>query len=626
MGVLLQVDQLSKRFGDLVLFEGLSLGISDGDHIGLIAKNGAGKTTLMNLLTDADSAEEGTITYRNDIRVGYLPQDPAFDPTHTVLETCFASSGDMARAIAQYEQTLHHGDSDEIAHWTNEMDRLEAWSYEQRITQILSQLQITDLDQPMGELSGGQQKRVALANTLILEPDLFILDEPTNHLDLPMIEWLENYLGRSTAGILMVTHDRYFLDRVCNRIIEIDQRQAYRYEGNYAYYLEKREARIATHQAEVEKARNLMRTELDWMRRQPQARGTKAKYRIDAFYELQAKSRQRRHDEQVSLGGGGGYIGKKIFEAKAVSKRFGDKVILDAFDYTFARWEKLGIIGDNGTGKSTFIRLLLGQIEPESGSFDIGETVRFGLFSQGGIIANDEMKVIEYMQEIAETVTMADGKEITVSQFLNRFLFPPAQQHNYIHKLSGGERRRLYLCSVLMRNPNFLVLDEPTNDLDIVTLQVLEEYLQEFRGCLIIISHDRYFMDKIVDQLLVFKGNGVIEKFPGHYSHYRAWEEHQRILKQEQSKERERSTAAASPPTPTQQREKRRLTFKEQQEWNALETDLPRLEARKKELEEMMSSGTLTPDALLQAGTEIMTLIDELDEKEMRWLELSEWA
>ncbi len=623
----LQVDGLTKSFGDLVLFENITFGVAQGQKIGLIAKNGSGKTTLLNIIAGKEDYDEGSIVFRNDLRVGYLEQAPHYPEGLTVLQACFYSKNETVRLLAEYEQALMDNDTDKLNSLLERMDSLKAWDYEQRAKQILGELKIHNLEQKVESLSGGQLKRVALANVLITEPELIILDEPTNHLDLEMTEWLEDYLNRSTISILMVTHDRYFLDRVCSEIIEIDRKQIYQYKGNYSYYLEKRQERIDAQNAEVERASNLLRKELDWMRRQPQARGTKAKYRIDAFYELEKKAHQQREAGHVNLDVKASYIGSKIFDAVDVCKRFDDLKITDHFNYTFARYEKMGIVGNNGTGKSTFIKMLLGEIQPDSGHFDIGETVRFGYYSQEGLQFDEQMKVIDVVQNIAEYVDLGDGRKMGVSQFLNYFLFTPDRQHSYVYKLSGGEKRRLYLCTVLMRNPNFLVLDEPTNDLDIITLNVLEEYLRSFKGCVIVVSHDRYFMDKVVDHLLVFRGNADIKDFPGNYTQYRAWKEEQDALKKQEEQALQSKQAVVEEKSRRPEKEvKRRLTFKERKEFEALDAEIPALEAEKKELETAMSSGTLSTEELLAKSAQITALIEELDEKTMRWLELSEWA
>lgn len=624
--VQLNIDKLTKSFGDLMLFEDITFGIEQGQKIGLIAKNGSGKTTLLNIIAGKEDYDSGAVIFRNDLRVGYLEQSPVYPEGLTVLQACFYSKNETVKLIAEYEQAMSSDDHSNLNDILERMDALKAWDYEQRAKQILGQLKIHNLDQKVESLSGGQLKRVALANVLITDPELIILDEPTNHLDLEMTEWLEGYLSRANISILMVTHDRYFLDRVCNEIIEIDRKQIYQYKGNYNYYLEKRAERVDAQNAEVERANNLLRKELDWMRRQPQARGTKAKYRIDAFYELEKKAKQQREAGQVNLDVKASYIGSKIFEAKHVSKRFDDLKITEDFNYIFARYEKLGIVGNNGTGKSTFIKMLMGEVEPDSGCFDIGETVRFGYYSQEGLQFDEQMKVIDVVQKIAEYIDLGDGRKMSVSQFLNFFLFTPEKQHNYVYKLSGGEKRRLYLCTVLMRNPNFLVLDEPTNDLDIVTLNVLEEYLRSFKGCVIIVSHDRYFMDKVVDHLLVFRGQADIKDFPGNYTQYREWKDYQDQLEKEQEAAKQ-AKAAPEPEKPRRQEQpKKKLTFKEKKEFEALDAEIPQLEAEKAEIEAALSSGTLSTDELLAKSDRITKLIEEIDEKTLRWLELSEFA
>ena len=614
----LQVENLTKSFGDLVLFNGISFGIAEGQRIGLIAKNGSGKTTLLNILAGKEGYDEGKITFRRDLRVGYLEQSPKYPEELTVLEACFYHGNSTVELIKEYERCMETPGNPGMDELLVRMEHEKAWDYERRAKQILSQLKIRDFSQKIGHLSGGQLKRVALANILITEPDLLILDEPTNHLDLDMTEWLEEYLNRGSLSLLMVTHDRYFLDRVCSEIIEIDNRQLYSYKGNYSYYLEKRQERIEATNAEIARANNLYRTELEWMRRMPQARGHKARYREEAFYELEKVAKQRTYDANVKLDVKASYIGSKIFEADHLCKRFGDLKILDDFSYIFARYEKMGIVGNNGTGKSTFIKILMGLEKPDSGTLDIGETVRFGYYSQEGLQFNEQMKVIDVITDIAEVIELGNGKRLTASQFLQHFLFTPETQHSYVYKLSGGERRRLYLCTVLMRNPNFLVLDEQTNDLDIVTLQVLEEYLQNFKGCVIVVSHDRYFMDKVVDHLLVFKGQGDIRDFPGNYSDYRDW----KLAKAEHEKE------AAKPKEEKTQRvrlnDKRRMTFKERKEFEQLEKEIAALEEEKKQIEEALCSGTLSVDELTEKSKRLPLLNDELDEKTMRWLELSE--
>ena len=623
----LQIDKLTKSFGDLVLFEDITFGVAQGQKIGLIAKNGTGKTTLLNIIGGKEDYDSGEVVFRKDLRVGYLEQSPSYPEELTVLQACFHSKNETVQLIAEYEEAMAKEDHSNLEDILTRMDSFKAWDYEQKAKQILGQLQIHNFNQKIGELSGGQLKRVALANVLITDPELIILDEPTNHLDLEMTEWLEDYLSRANISILMVTHDRYFLDRVCSEIIEIDNKQIYSYKGNYSYYLEKRQERVEAMNADVERAKNLLRTELDWMRRQPQARGTKAKYRIDAFYELEKKAKQQRDTGKVNLDVKASYIGSKIFEAVNVSKRFGDLKITEDFNYIFARYEKMGIVGNNGTGKSTFIKMLMGEVAPDSGHFDVGETVRFGYYSQDGLKFDEQMKVIDVVQAIAEYVDLGNGQKMGVSQFLNYFLFTPEKQHNYVYKLSGGEKRRLYLCTVLMRSPNFLVLDEPTNDLDIVTLNVLEEYLRNFKGCAIVVSHDRYFMDKVVDHLLVFRGNADIKDFPGNYTQYRDWKD----VQDQQEKEAEAALQARQNPAPEKpsrpvNEQKKKLTFKERKEFEALEEEIPALEAEKAELETAMSSGTLSTDELMAKSQRITQVMEEIDEKTMRWLELSELA
>lgn len=590
MTPLLDVQNISKAFGAHVLFENISFSIAEGQHVGLIAKNGTGKSTLLSLLSGKESVDSGSIIFRRDIKVGFLEQQPKFDPEESVLDACFN----------------HQGDPDRIL----------------KAKQILTQLHITDLTQPMGQLSGGQQKRIALANVLITEPDLLILDEPTNHLDLEMIEWLEGYLQRGNKTLLMVTHDRYFLDRVCNIILELDNHTVYSYRGNFQYYMEKRQERIDATRAEIERANNLYRRELEWMRRQPQARGHKARYREEAFYDLESKAKQRIEERQMRLKSKNVYIGSKIFECQYVSKAFDEKVILKDFYYNFQRFEKMGIVGNNGTGKSTFIKMLLGEVAPDSGRFDVGDTVRFGYFSQDGMEFRDDQRVIDVIADIADYIDYGGGKHITATQLLQHFLFTPEQQYDYVYKLSGGERRKLYLCTVLMRNPNFLVLDEPTNDLDIQTLEVLEEYLQDFPGCVIIVSHDRFFMDKIVDHLLVFRGEGEIKDFPGNYTQFREWES----LK---PKELAESKNNAADNEKKEKREfvgeqRRKKTYKEKCEFERLEKEIAALEEEQKTIEEALCSGTLSIDELTEKSKRLPLVKDELEEKEMRWLELSE--
>ena len=598
----LDVQNLTKRFGAQVLFDNISFSIAEGQKVGLVARNGTGKSTLMSVLMDKEGHESGDIIYRRDLKVGYLEQSPQFDPEESVLQACFNHEDDPEKVL--------------------------------KAKQILTQLHITNLEQPMGQLSGGQQKRVALANVLITEPDFLMLDEPTNHLDLEMIEWLEGYLNRGNKTIFMVTHDRFFLDKVCNTILELDDRTIYTYRGNYAYYLEKRQERMDNLRAEIQHSKNLYRRELDWMRRQPQARGHKARYREDAFYELEKVAKQRIEDRQVRLKASTVYIGSKIFECQYVSKAFDDrgqkKVILDNFYYNFARFEKMGIVGNNGTGKSTFIKMLLGEVQPDSGKFDIGETVRFGYFSQEGLKFREDQKVIDVITEIADYIDLGGGKHMTASQFLQFFLFTPEEQHNYVYKLSGGEKRKLYLCTVLMRNPNFLVLDEPTNDLDIQTLQVLEEYLQDFAGCVIVVSHDRYFMDKVVDHLLVFKGEGEIQDFPGNYTQYREWSRMQTKDEAEQAKPAKNGNATAeSDGAGTAKRDanfenKRKMSYKEKREYEQLTQEIDALIEEQKKLEEELCSGKLSVEELTEKSKRLPEIKDELDEKEMRWLELAE--
>lgn len=620
---LLQIDTLSKSFGDLLLFRDISFGIAEGDKIGLIAKNGAGKTTLLNIIAGQEPYDSGRVVFRNDLRVAYLNQQPDFDKDLTVLEACLQSGSDVVKVIALYEKIMESGDTEGLDKILAEMDMLKAWDYEQRIKQILGQLKIYKYDQKIGELSGGQIKRVALANALISEPELIILDEPTNHLDLDMVEWLEGYLFSNNITLLMVTHDRYFLDSVCNQILEIEDKQIYSYKGNYAYYLEKRDERMATQDAEVDRARNLYRKELEWMRRQPQARGTKSKSRIDAFYDLEDKANQSRQSSDVKIAAKGSYIGKKIFEAKGITKSYDDIKITDDFNYVFTRYEKMGVIGNNGTGKSTFIKMLLGLVEPDKGEFEIGETVNFGYYSQDGLNFDEQTKVIDVVQNIAEVIDLGDGKKLTASQFLQHFLFAPSRQHDFVHKLSGGEKRRLYLCTVLIKNPNFLILDEPTNDLDIVTLNVLEEYLSEFKGCLIVISHDRYFMDKVVDHLLVFNGNADLKLFPGNYTQYREWKsDEDKNIQQAEKLEKEVQQKKLEK---TKSNIKTKLSYKERIEFENLEKEIEELEAEKEDLSAKLSSGELSPDELIDKSNRVGELINLIDEKTLRWLELSEF-
>ncbi|MBQ0049310.1 MAG: ABC-F family ATP-binding cassette domain-containing protein [Bacteroidales bacterium] len=599
VNAILQVENLTRRVGDRTLFSDISFGISEGQRVGLIAQNGTGKTTLLNILGDRDSADSGSVVWRGGVKVGYLEQEPKFPMQLTVLQACMRG-----------------------------MDPEKEWAYETRCKQILGKLNIHNQDQPLSQLSGGQLKRVALAAVLISEPDFLILDEPTNHLDLGMIEWLESYLGRSSMTLLMVTHDRYFLDRVCNVILEMDDHTLYPYHGNYAYYLEKRQERIDATNAMIARANNLYRTELEWMRRMPQARGHKARYREEAFYDLEKVAKRRIQEDQVKLEMKSAYIGSKIFEAQYVSKRFGDRVILKDFYYNFSRYEKMGIVGENGTGKSTFLKLLLGQHQPDAGRFVIGETVRFGYFSQEGMLFDEQMKVIDVVRRVAEYVDLGGGRKLSAMQFLQHFMFSPLQQQNYVYKLSGGEKRRLYLCTVLMQAPNFLVLDEPTNDLDIVTLQVLEEYLRSFAGCVIVVSHDRYFMDKVVDHLLVFRGQGEVKDFPGNYTQFRDYEKEQskeqakpQDAKQNKSADTKPASSSAKPRLGEQ---KRRLSFKEKQEYEQLSKDIEALEAEKCQIEEALSSGAISVDEITRMSKRLPALSEELDEKSFRWLELDE--
>ena len=614
----LQIDNLTKSFGDLVLFENISFGIAEGQRVGLIAKNGSGKSTLLNIIAGKEGHDSGSIVFRRDLRVDYLPQDPQYPEEMTVIEACFHHGNRTVELIKEYERCMETEGNPGLDELLTRMDQEKAWEYEQKVKQILSQLKIRNFDQKVKQLSGGQLKRVALANALITEPELLILDEPTNHLDLDMTEWLEEYLRRTNLSLLMVTHDRYFLDRVCSEIIEIDNRQVYQYKGNYSYYLEKRQERIDAKNVEIERANNLYRTELDWMRRMPQARGHKARYREEAFYELEKVAKQRVRNDNVKLEVKASYIGSKIFEADHLCKRFGDLKILDDFSYIFSRYEKMGIVGNNGTGKSTFIKILMGQVQPDSGTLDIGETVRFGYYSQDGLQFDEQMKVIDVVQDIAEVIELGNGKRLTASQFLQHFLFTPETQHSYVFKLSGGERRRLYLCTVLMRNPNFLVLDEPTNDLDIITLNVLEEYLQNFKGCVIVVSHDRYFMDKVVDHLMVFNGQGDIRDFPGNYSDYRDWKEAKAQQEKEVRKSQEEKTARV------RLNDKKKMTYKERLEFEQLEKDIAALEEEKAGIEASLCSGELAVEELTRCSKRLSEVNDLIDEKTMRWLELSE--
>ncbi len=624
----LQVENLSRSVGARTLFHDISFGIAEGQKVGLIAQNGTGKSTLLNILGGKDSADAGSIVYRRDLRIGYLEQEPHYPMELTVIEACFWHGNSTTNLIREYERCLSTEGNPGLQDILDRMDHENAWDYESRSKQILGKLQITDFNQPLSQLSGGQLKRVALANVLITEPDFLILDEPTNHLDLTMIEWLEGYLSRSSMTLLMVTHDRYFLDRVCNVILEMDDQTVYPFHGNYAYYLEKRQERIGATNSMITRANNLYRTELDWMRRQPQARGHKARYREEAFYELEKVAKRRLIEESVKLEVKSTYIGSKIFEAEYVSKAFGEKVILRDFYYNFSRYEKMGIVGGNGTGKSTFIKMLLGQVLPDSGRFVVGETVRFGYFSQEGMQFDEQMKVIDVVRRIAEHIDLGGGKHLTAMQLLQHFMFSPQAQQSYVYKLSGGEKRRLYLCTVLMQNPNFLVLDEPTNDLDIITLQVLEEYLRNFKGCVIVVSHDRYFMDKVVDHLLVFRGEGNIKDFPGNYTQFREAEDRAEKEKEKEVKTTSQATVSAAPAKakPNFSEQKRRLSYKERLEYERLEKDIEALEAEKKQIEEALSSGTLSVADITTMSKRLPVLTDELDEKSLRWLELDEVA
>ncbi len=623
MAIDLQIEGISKRFGDLELFKNISFTVEERNRVGLIARNGRGKSTLLKIIAGEEPCDEGRITLRGGIRVGYLEQEPDFDGELTVIEACLQRNSEKAGVIARYERAVESGDEKSLQHLMEEMDRLEAWDYENRAKQVLGKLKISRFDQPVKELSGGQKKRIALAAVLIDQPELMILDEPTNHLDMEMVEWLEEYLSRTACSLLMVTHDRYFLDNVCNTIIEIDDNILYRYNGNYSYFLQRREERLQAQAVEVARARNLLRKELDWMRRQPQARAHKAKYRIDAFYKLEEKAAAMRDDPRVSLEVKAQYIGNKIFVMRAISKAFPGKVITNDFYYTFARYEKLGIVGNNGTGKSTFIKMLLGRVAPDSGTIEVGETVKWGYYSQDGLSFNEQMKVIDVVKNIAEVIPVG-GKMLTASQFLQHFLFSPEKQYSYVYKLSGGEKRRLYLCTVLMSNPNFLVLDEPTNDLDIETLQVLEEYLSDFKGCVIVVSHDRYFMDRVVDHIFVFNGEGNIKDFPGNYTDYREWRDEERAAAARNA------AAQAAKNSPVKQNyrsdEKRKLTFKEKREYETLEAEIMELETEKSAIEQEMSSGTLATDVLLEKSRRIQQVIELIDEKTLRWLELDEFA
>ncbi|MDD3907014.1 MAG: ABC-F family ATP-binding cassette domain-containing protein [Bacteroidales bacterium] len=627
----LQVENLSKSFGDLVLYKGLSFGIAEGQRVALIAKNGTGKTTLLNMIAGIEDPDAGTIVFRRDLRINYLEQMPHYPDHLSVLDACFQSDNEIVRTIERYEAMMMreetrqpHPEGETLEALLHLMDYYKAWDYEVRIKQILSQLKIKDFDQKIQHLSGGQLKRVALANALITEPDLLILDEPTNHLDLEMIEWLESYLTRSGVTLLMVTHDRYFLDRVCNNILEIDQGQLFSYSGNYSYYLQKHQERIDVYNTELDRANNLFRKELDWMRRMPQARATKARARIDSFYDLEEKVSQKRVDDSISLKVKATYLGSKVFEAKEISKAYGDLKLLDHFCYNFARYEKVGIVGKNGTGKTTFLRMLVGDEKPDSGSFDIGETVVFAYYSQSGLQFDEQMKVIDVVRDIAEEIDLGDGKKLSASQFLQHFLFTPETQHNYVYKLSGGEKRRLYLCTVLMRSPNFIVLDEPTNDLDIMTMNILEDYLLNFKGCVLVVSHDRYFMDKIVDHLLVFEGNAKVRDFPGNYSQYRDW----RDVREEEERQKKLTAKGENKSIDQLHSVKndrpRKLNYKEQKEFESLEKEIEMLESEKAGLEAALSSGNCTGPEIEKHSIRFSELNTLIDEKTQRWMELSD--
>lgn len=617
MASYLQIENLTKSYGDRMLFDSINFGVYEGDKIGIIAKNGTGKSTLLNIISGKEAADSGDITFRNDLRVSILDQMPDFKTGASVLECCLHDNSKIANIISQYEIALSNGNSDEINQAISLMDNADAWGYEDKLKQTLSQLKITDLNAPIDTLSGGQRKRVAIARLILENPELIILDEPTNHLDIEIIEWLENYLTRSRITLLMVTHDRYFLDRICDKIIEIDNKQIYTYEGNYDYYLRRRKERIEAMTAELAKVKNTLRREQEWMSRQPQARAGKAKYRIDSFYELKKRSQVDLRERNVNLKIKSSYIGSKIFEAEGISKRFGDKIILDDFSYTFARFEKLGIIGNNGAGKSTFIKMLQGLIQADSGDWNVGETVRFGYYSQDGIEFDENKKVIDAITEIAEDVVINGDVHYSPMQFLNHFLFSPADQQKYIHTLSGGERCRLHLAAVLMRSPNFLILDEPTNDLDIVTLGILEEYLCNFNGCVIVISHDRYFLDNIVDHLFVFEGDGVVKDFPGNYSDFRKWREE--FIKEKETTNKPTEKKSEKPKTERQPK----MTFKERKEFEQLTVDIEQLTAEKNELDALFNSGCEIPD-IIEKSARYNEIKELLDEKEMRWLELSE--
>lgn len=621
MANLLQVENLTKSFGVNSLFDDINFTINEGDKVGLIAKNGTGKSTLLSIIAGDDTPDDGKLIFKNDVTIGYLKQLPQFEPHLSVMDTCLIGDDDQSKAIRQYENALIEGNNEEMTKAIQAMDLASAWDYEERFKQILSQLKIDDFKQRISELSGGQIKRVALAKILISNPQFLILDEPTNHLDIDMIEWLEAYLSRSRMTILMVTHDRYFLDKICSKILELDQKSIYGYDGNYNYYLEKRAERIDAQNAAVEKARNLLRTEIEWMRRQPQARAHKAQYRIDAFYDLKERAQSRNEKGDVELNVKAGYIGKKIFVAHHVSKSFDGKVILNDFNYIFSRYEKLGIVGDNGVGKSTFIKLLLDRIQPDSGNFEIGETVKFGYYSQEGIHFDEGKKVIDAIRDVAEHIYFDEKHHYSASQFLQLFLFSPTDQQKLIEKLSGGEKRRLYLAMVLMSKPNFLILDEPTNDLDIQTLEILEDYLSKFSGCLIVISHDRFFMDRCVDHTFVFMGDGVIKDFPGNYSEYRAWKEAHE--KEQATAQKQKAESKPAKPRSNNRDNSQKLTFKEKREFEELTESIDRLTKEKEELFNLFNSGEKIDDVATKASR-FEEVKDLLDEMELRWLELSE--
>lgn len=620
----LQVENLTKSFGDKLLFENISFGLSDNQRTALIAKNGTGKTTLLNIIAGKEGYDNGKISFKKDLRVMYLEQNPYFPSDLSVIDACLQTDNEIVKVIKEYEHALSHSENEKMGELLNKMDVLKAWDYESRIKQILGKLKITNFEQKISELSGGQLKRIALANVLITEPELLILDEPTNHLDLEMVEWLEDFLNRSSMSLLMVTHDRYFLDKVCNNIIEIDNHTIFTYSGNYSYYLEKRQERIDVYNAETQSAKNIYRRELEWIRSTPQARTGKSKGRIDRFQDIEERAKQNVIEKNIKLAVKASYLGSKIFEAKYISKSYDDLVIMDNFYYNFARYDKLGIVGNNGTGKSTFLKILLGEVKPDSGSIDVGETVKFGYYSQDGISFDEQMKVIDAVREIAEEVDLGNGKKMNASQFLNYFLFTPETQHNYIYKLSGGEKRRLYLCTVLMQNPNFLVLDEPTNDLDIVTLNILEDYLQTFKGCVIVVSHDRFFMDKIVEHLFVFEGSGVIRDFPGNYTQYREQKEESKE-QGAKSKEKDKSQKVISKNADNNDEDKpRKMTYKERIDFEQLEKEIPELEEAKKEIEIKLSSGNISQEEIINLSKKFEELNNEIEDKTMRWLELSE--